>query len=222
VLPKHRNAVFAAIAAAALLPLSACGAAAPTPTPTVTTAAPTNSSEGPSATAKPTKTAAGVNPTAPEAITAGDIPDNQVYVPYSPSSKLFTVKVPEGWSRVASGGAVVFDGKLNSVKIELTPAASAPTEATVRSEVAGIGAKSTGFAAGSVQKTSRPAGTAILAKYRADSAPDQVTGKAVNDDVERYEFWHAGQLLTLTLSGPHGADNVDPWRIVTDSVRWPK
>jgi len=24
----------------------------------------------------------------------------------------------------------------------------------------------------------------------------------------------------LTLSGPVGADNVDPWRIVTDSLAW--
>jgi hypothetical protein len=218
---KHRNAAFAAITVAALLPLSACGAAA-SPTPTVTTAAPTSSSAGSSASPAPTTTATGVNPNAPEPAAAGDIPDNQVYVPYSPSSKLFTVKVPEGWSQVSSGGAVVFDGKLNSIRIDLAPAASAPTEATVRSEVAGIGAKSTGFVAGTVQKTTRPAGPVILAKYRAASAPDPVTGKAVGDDVERYSFWRSGQLLTLTLSGPHGADNVDPWRIVTDSVRWLK
>ena len=24
----------------------------------------------------------------------------------------------------------------------------------------------------------------------------------------------------VTLSGPHGADNVDPWRTVTDSLTW--
>jgi hypothetical protein len=24
----------------------------------------------------------------------------------------------------------------------------------------------------------------------------------------------------LTLSGPKGADNVDPWRKITDSLRW--
>jgi hypothetical protein len=26
--------------------------------------------------------------------------------------------------------------------------------------------------------------------------------------------------VTLTLSGPKDADNVDPWRLVTDSLRW--
>jgi hypothetical protein len=31
---------------------------------------------------------------------------------------------------------------------------------------------------------------------------------------------HDGREVVLTLSGPKGADNVDPWRIVTDSLRW--
>jgi hypothetical protein len=60
----------------------------------------------------------------------------------------------------------------------------------------------------------------VVAFYRADAAADPVTGKVVNDDIERYQFWKNGTLVTLTLSGPHGADNVDPWRIVTDSFRW--
>ncbi|WP_412741938.1 hypothetical protein [Krasilnikovia sp. MM14-A1004] len=161
-----------------------------------------------------------MDPNAPEVNEAGDIPDNQAFVPYSPASKLFTVKVPEGWSRVNAGTGVVFDGKLNTVRVELTSSASAPDVAAMRAQVAAIGAQSTGFRAGSVQQTSRPAGAVILAKYRADAPPDAVTGKVVNDDVERYAYWHAGHLLTLTLSGPHGADNVDPWRIVSNSVRW--
>jgi hypothetical protein len=40
------------------------------------------------------------------------------------------------------------------------------------------------------------------------------------DAVERYVFFHKGTLHVLTLSGPKGADNVDPWKIVTSSVRW--
>jgi len=50
--------------------------------------------------------------------------------------------------------------------------------------------------------------------------PDPVTGKTVTDSVERYVFTHGGRTAVLTLSGPRGADNVDPWRIVTDSLRW--
>jgi hypothetical protein len=47
-----------------------------------------------------------------------------------------------------------------------------------------------------------------------------VTGKAGRDAVQRYVFFHNGTRVTLTLSGPQAADNVDPWRIVSDSVRW--
>jgi len=39
-------------------------------------------------------------------------------------------------------------------------------------------------------------------------------------NVERYAFWRAGTTVILTLSGPQGADNVDPWRMVTDSFGW--
>jgi hypothetical protein len=214
---QHRLAVVAV--AAALLPASACAGGSP-PRPTVTATGPsTFPFPSTAATTAPT-TAQGVDPNAPEPVDAGDIPDNQVFVPYEPASKLFEVKVPEGWSQVADGGAVMFDGKLNSIRIEVRPAAAAPDVAAVRAEVAAIGASANGFQAGSVQQVARHAGTGILARYRADAAPDPVTGKVVNDDVERYEFWHGGQLVTLILSGPHGADNVDPWRTVTDSLRW--
>ena len=47
-----------------------------------------------------------------------------------------------------------------------------------------------------------------------------MTGKPRTDAVERYVFFHNGQDVILTLRGPKGADNVDPWRLVTDSLRW--
>jgi hypothetical protein len=50
--------------------------------------------------------------------------------------------------------------------------------------------------------------------------PDTVTGKSVTEAVERYAFWGNGQEAVLTLSGPNGSDNVDPWRTITDSLRW--
>ncbi|HEY6593667.1 MAG TPA: hypothetical protein VI011_06115 [Asanoa sp.] len=39
----------------------------------------------------------------------------------------------------------------------------------------------------------------------------------VNDDVQRDHF-HNGLRVTVTRSGPRGADNVVPGRVVTDSV----
>jgi hypothetical protein len=56
--------------------------------------------------------------------------------------------------------------------------------------------------------------------YLASSRPDPVTGKTRTNAVERYLFVRNGKQVVLSLSGPKGADNVDPWKLVTDSLTW--
>ena len=154
-------------------------------------------------------TRAPVNPNAKEVSPAGDIPDNQAYVPYTVPGRVLTVKVPEGWSQRSAGGAVTFTDKLNAITIKTVRAAKAPTEGSVRPP-----------SGGRVTTVHRSAGPAIRITYLARSQPDPVTGKTRTDAVERYLFFHKGTELVLTLSGPKGADNVDPWKLVTDSVAW--
>jgi hypothetical protein len=152
---------------------------------------------------------------------SGDIPDTQVYVPYTDASGSFSLKVPEGWARSEAGGVVSFTDKLNTIRIETTPAPSAPSvDSATRTELAAIQAAAANFENPRVASVGRKAGPAVLITYRADAPPDPVTAKVVHDDVERYEFWRNGTEVILTLSGPTGADNVDPWRIVTDSFGW--
>lgn len=152
---------------------------------------------------------------------AGDIPDNQVYVAWSPSGGGFTVKVPEGWARQQTGRATVFSDKFNSVQIERSSVNHAPTVQSVRSvDLPAIRRSAKNVTVGDVSIVKRAGGTAVLATYRAGSAPDPVTGKSVRQDVQRYAFWKNGSQVVLTLSGAVGADNVDPWHIVTDSFRW--
>src|SRR5262245_61216445 len=132
----------------------------------------------------------------------GDIPDNQAFVTYTPPGARFSVKVPEGWSQTAHGRDVRFTDKLNTIELSWDAAASpAPAGAEVST-------------------VARKAGHAKRTTYLARGRPDPVTGKTRTDAVERYEFAHAGRTVIVTLSGPKGADNVDPWRIVTDSLRW--
>jgi hypothetical protein len=135
----------------------------------------------------------------------GDIPDNQAYVTYQAPGAGYSVKVPEGWARTAGGGVVTFTDKLNSVRLEAVLAATGRRQPNTHAKVSQV---------------RRTAGTATRATYVANSAPDPVTGKRRLDAVERYVFVHHGRAAVLTLSGPKGADNVDPWRIVTDSLRW--
>lgn len=152
---------------------------------------------------------------------AGDIPDNQVYVAWSPSGGGYTVKVPEGWARQQVGRATVFSDKFNSVRIDRSPVNKAPTVQSVRSvDLPAIQHSAKNVTVGKASTVKRSGGTAVLATYRADSAPDQVTGKSVRQDVQRYVFYRNGNQVVLTLSGAVGADNVDPWHIVTDSFRW--
>jgi hypothetical protein len=161
----------------------------------------------------------------PETNPPGDIPDDQAFVAYSPPDNLYTVKVPEGWARTQSAdspsGHVTFTDKLNVIDVLVVDAPTAPTvESAKATEVPSLAAAAPCFELGDVKTVKRKAGTAVLVTYTADSSPDAVTGKVVHDDVERYELWRNGKEAVLTLSGPAGSDNVDPWKTVTDSFAW--
>ncbi|MGW3099539.1 hypothetical protein ACWDCC_39520 [Streptomyces sp. NPDC001102] len=154
----------------------------------------------------------------------GDIPDNQVYVAYRPTGGSFTgftVKVPEGWARTDQGGTTAFTDKLNTIRITATSATAAPTVGSVTNTVVPqLRSQVAKFAAPKVSEVNRHAGRVVRLTYQGDSAKDPVTGKVVRDAFERYAFYRSGHEVDLTLSGPVNADNVDPWRIVSDSFSW--
>jgi hypothetical protein len=151
----------------------------------------------------------------------GDIPDNQAFVRFAPRGAAYSVAVPEGWARTTTGAAVSFTDKLNTVRLEQARATSLPTVAEAwRALVPRLARVAKDFKAGTVTRVRRTAGPAIRMTYLARGAADPVTGKARLDAVERYLFVHRGHEAVVTLSGPKGADNVDPWRTITDSLRW--
>jgi hypothetical protein len=127
------------------------------------------------------------------------------------------VSVPEGWSQTTTGQTVTFSDKYNHISLQTKPAATAPTTDTATAtEIPEIGKAVDSFSNSAVKSVQRKAGQAILLTYQDLSAKNAVTGKTVVEDVERYEFWHAGQEVIVTLSSAKGSDNVDPWRKVTD------
>jgi hypothetical protein len=164
--------------------------------------------------------------TTPAAVTGtespppGDIPDSTVYVAYRPASGQYEVKVPEGWARTVSAGAVSFTDKLNTITVQTVRAAAPSAGSATAAEVPRLQGSLHGFTLTGVSTVTRSAGTVILIRYSADSPPDPVTGKVYTDAVERYEFYRNGTEAVVTLAGPAGADNVDPWRTVTQSFRW--
>ncbi|MCU1487376.1 MAG: lipoprotein [Actinomycetia bacterium] len=183
------------------------------------TSAPASSSTTAPATCAPVTAPAGGNG-AKEVNDPGDIPDNQAFVPYTPPAGGVTVKVPEGWARTVAGGVVTFTDKFNSIRIEVLDAAAPTVASATSTEVPAIQASANCFEAGKVTQVQRTSGPAILITYRMDGLPDPVTGKVVREAVERYEFAKGGKEAVLTLAGAVGADNVDPWRIVSDSFTW--
>jgi hypothetical protein len=189
---------------------------APQSTAPTSVSAPTSAPNGTTST-----TASGVNPSTPEINPSGDIPDNQVFVKYASRDGKYALVVPEGWARTETGGATSFADHFNSIRIEATKSAAAPTVATSRAtEVPVLQRDVSGFALGNVTSVGRTAGVVVLVTYRANSAADAVTGKRAALDVERYEFWRNGTQVTITLSAPQGSDNVDPWKKVTESFAW--
>ena len=164
--------------------------------------------------------AGGVDPNAAEVVEPGDIPDNQVFVTFPWPDGRFSVDVPEGWAQTESNGVVTFTDKYNSVAIQSASATAAPTVDSVTSTGLTDVSTEASFVLKDVTTVTRKGGEAVLATFEVGSAPNEVTGKRALLAVERYVFFNNGTKVVLTLSGAKGADNVDPWRIVSDSLKW--
>jgi len=163
--------------------------------------------------------AVGVSSAPADTAPPGDIPDNQAFVTFRGSG--YSLKTPEGWGRTRHGSTVTLTDKFNSIRVELARAPQPPSVASAkRGDVARLKATAKNFQLRSVARVARAAGPAVLIIYRAASPPDSVTGKTLLQDVERYTFWKAGRAATITLAAPRGSDNVDAWRLVTNSFRW--
>jgi hypothetical protein len=219
------TALAVAASAVATVTLAACSGSTPSAgagTPsgaTTTTTSPSVGGQGASTSAADTRSQPA--PVATESNPPGDIPDTQTYVVFAPAGQGFAVKVPEGWAQARRGNTTTFSDKLNRIQMSTSKAASTPTTASVRSaDVPALQATVAKFAVSGVKQVNMPAGPATLLTYQGDSAVDPVTGKVVRDAFERYIFYRAGHRVDLTLAGPTNADNVDPWRIVSDSLRW--
>jgi hypothetical protein len=160
-------------------------------------------------------------PVAPEKNPPGDIPDTQAFVVYKSAEGKFQIKVPEGWSQAKGSSRVEFSDKLNGVAVNWAPSGSAPSVSQAKStEVPELSRTEAAFKLVSVEQVTLPGGPAVLIRYQKNSEPNSVTGKQYRLDVLRYEFFKNGEQANLILLSPVGADNVDPWRIVSESFKW--
>ena len=158
---------------------------------------------------------------APEVNPPGDIPDNQAFVTYTSLTGGYTVTMPEGWARQEAGANVTFVDKLHQFSVEVGCADAAPTVDSAKAQdAAGLAARTPAFELVEVTSVDIPAGSAVLIRYRMNSAPDEVTGKQIRLDVDRYEFFKDGRLAAVSLAAPAGSDNVDVSNQVARSFQW--
>jgi hypothetical protein len=56
--------------------------------------------------------------------------------------------------------------------------------------------------------------------YTRQSAPDPVTGKRLKLLIDRYEYGNKGKVAVVDLATPEGVDNVDAYRLISESFKW--
>lgn len=160
-------------------------------------------------------------PLAPEKNPPGDIPDSQVFIVYR-APPGYSMKVPEGWSRRDSTEGAVFSDKYNT--LQLTHAqhrGPLDRHALNATEIPRLQASGKAVRVSRIQTERLPAGDTEAVYFASNSDPNPVTNKAIRLENVRYYFWRHGELVTLTLSAPYGADNADQWRLMARSFRWP-
>jgi hypothetical protein len=195
-------------------------ASAPTASGAVSPGA--SATAGGTSTGQPTKGAPTAAQTAvpAEQNPPGDIPDNLAFVAYGNSAGHYLFHHPEGWAQTTNGSSVTFTDKLNGVLVTVASDTSAPTAAVAKQrDVPQLTKTQPAFELRSVQAVTEPGGTGVKIVYRRNSAPDQVTGRQYRDEVERYELVGHGHAVVIELFGPVGADNVDAYRTMVQSLR---
>jgi hypothetical protein len=153
------------------------------------------------------------------AAATGDIPDNQNFLVFKDPSAGFSMKYPEGWAQKKAAGGITFRDKNNLVRVDVHKG-TAPTAASVKAELSRLGAGNPSFKAQPPTPIKLRAGTAIKVTYTTESAPNSVTGKRVTLMVDRYELASSGKVAVIDLGTPAGVDNVDAYRLMSQSFTW--
>ena len=147
----------------------------------------------------------------------GDIPDNQNFLTFKGAA--FSIKYPEGWSQKKTSGGIDFKDKNNLVRIQVRNGRP-PTVASVTAGLNKLKAANPTLKAQTPKQISLKAGPAIKVTYTTTSAPNPVTGKRVVLMVDRYELAKKGRVAVIDLGTPTGVDNVDAYRMMSESFTW--
>jgi hypothetical protein len=149
----------------------------------------------------------------------GDIPDTQVFVQYQGAG--VTMKVPEGWARTDEAAGAIFADKYNGLEVTTITSTAPLTAASVtNNEAKSLAAGRGAIKITSVKDVKLDGGMAVRVDYSANSAPNPVTNKQIRlEEVRFYLQGSGGHVAVLDMSAPLGADNVDQWNLMANSLR---
>ena len=218
----HRFAVILAICLTGLVLVTGCGSGGNS---TSTTAQSTTSPTAPAAVTTPVAKAscgsstssAGASEAASTA--AGDIPDNQQFLTFKNRSGGYSISYPEGWARSGSGNNVLFQDKGNTITIKVVPGKQ-PTPASVTAELKQEAASDPCLSPGTPQVVTVGPNQVVKVTYTTQGQKSPVTGQRPKISVDRYVYFKGGKVATVDLATPVGVDNVDAYRMISESFRW--
>ena len=151
--------------------------------------------------------------------TAGDIPDNAVFLTYHDAGHGFSIRYVEGWQVTAGPAGVAIRDKDSSEAVAVVPA-----PADVAAYITGTDLLSLQTQAGFVLITrdTVKVGTRTYDHLliHLPAPPDPVTGKQIPSTVDRYYVAGPKGLAVVSLSTPAGVDNVDAFRQMIESFTW--
>jgi hypothetical protein len=167
----------------------------------------------------PAMSSAAEQPVASEKNPPGDIPDTQVFVDYQGAG--VTMKVPEGWARADEASGAVFSDKYNRIELTVETIATPLSVSSVTGhEAKTLAAGGRAVKIASVKEVKLDGGQAVRIDYSANSEPSAVTGKQIRLEAVRfYLAGPSGAVAVLDMSAPNGADNVDQWNLMSNSLR---
>jgi hypothetical protein len=149
----------------------------------------------------------------------GDIPDNQQFLSFKNPQGGYSISYPEGWARSGNGGNVTFRDKSNTITIKVANG-SQPTPASVATELKKETATDPCLTPGKPQATTAGPNQVVKVTYTTEGPQSPVTGKRPTITVDRYVYFKGGKVATVDLATPVGVDNVDAYRMISESFRW--
>ena len=203
--------------------LAACGAEA-SPSPILNLTLPSAGEP-----ASPTAPPASLQPAAPSptpapetggGTTSGDIPDNAVFLTYHSTNPVFSIQYVEGWQVTPQPDGVVVRDKDSSETVSIRAATSDVAGYVATTDLPALAATA-GFKLIKQDTVKVGSSTYVHLVYHLPAPPDPVTGKQVPSTVDRYYVPGPAGLAVISLSTPDGVDNVDAFRQMIGSFRWP-